>query len=332
MPSTIELRQEDRVVGSVPDFATTIDASELTADGAFNDEALVARIRNACISNGFFYIGGLQSDDLSSWPILGKMQSFFSLDDQDPRKQSVLQGDNGYGWVPMYSEPAYQPDTVAHMESFDCGLNNFSGATSQRAWPDIPGFGNDVTNCWREFSALGSSALKLISAAAGFDPEFLPGNCDSRKLDTLRLLHYPANNIPACDRNVGIAAHTDFECITLIYQSAPGLELMGPSDQWLDAPSHDGRIVVLLDDMLERWTNGIFKATGHRVRNTAEQRFSIVLFFAANDGINISPAPPLVSKTRPARFAPITQARHIDDEVQRAEHNAKAAARNHDPR
>ena len=140
----------------------------------------------------------------------------------------------------------------------------------------------------------------------------------------MRLLHYPANDKLADDVNVGIAAHTDFECITLILQTSPGLELTSIDGAWYDAPSHDGRIVVLLDDMLERWTNSYFSATGHRVRNTVWQRYSIVMFFAANSDISIAPLPQFVSRQNPARFGSITQREHIDNEIRQAELNRSA--------
>lgn len=140
----------------------------------------------------------------------------------------------------------------------------------------------------------------------------------------MRLLHYDADNAASMGDEVGIAAHTDFECITLLYQTAPGLELQAVNGRWLDAPASHGRMVVLLGDMLERWTNGVFKASGHRVRRTEERRYSIVMFIAANDDIEIAPLPQFVSADTPSRYAPITQARHIDDEVRRAKENARA--------
>ena len=66
----------------------------------------------------------------------------------------------------------------------------------------------------------------------------------------MRLLHYAARSPQDEKSNVGISAHTDFECITVIYQDAPGLELTEPSGNWLDAPIAGGRVVVLLDDIL----------------------------------------------------------------------------------
>jgi isopenicillin N synthase-like dioxygenase len=225
----------------------------------------------------------------------------------------------------MFNEPAYQAGTVAHMESFDCGREHIDGSANP-IWPGLATFESDAKRCWQDLTAIGNATLRALARAVGMDATFLVDNCSSKELDTLRLLHYPQNDAPACERNVGISAHTDFECMTLIYQSSPGLELTDPNGDWFDAPSHDGRLVVLIDDMLERWTNGELQATGHRVRNTPEQRFSIVMFFAVNPGIEVAPLPCFVGEGRPARYEATTQEANIEQEMNSAQDNLAAMA------
>ena len=142
----------------------------------------------------------------------------------------------------------------------------------------------------------------------------------------MRLLHYPQNDAPESDANVGISAHTDFECVTLILQTAPGLELLAADGSWYDVPGHDGRLVVMLDDMLERFTNGQCKATGHRVRNTREQRYSIIMFVAVNDDETIAPMPQFVTEDNPAGYAPVKQRAHLDQELARAAQNREQSS------
>lgn len=77
--------------------------------------------------------------------------------------------------------------------------------------------------------------------------------------------------------------------------------------------------------MLERWTNGLFKATGHRLRNTEERRFSIVMFVAANDDVEVAPLADFVSTEQPASYLPVRQSKHIAGESRRARDNASKA-------
>ena len=320
MPRTIELNQSDPVHGVVANSVSCISAGELMGG---NTDDLVEIVRAACLETGFFFVDvtAPQRDAIAA--TLLQMERFFALDDQDARKQDVRQVDAGdRGWVPRYTEPAYQPGTVSSLEAFDFGIENVTSSDGE-TWPRLPNFRTDLMSCWRDWIELAEGILHVVGRAADLPAYFLSERCNSHALSTMRLLHYAPEKAES-ERDVGIAAHTDFECITLLYQTAAGLELLDVNGRWLDSPARNGRIVVLLDDMLEHWTNGKFKATGHRVRRTQEQRFSIVLFVAANDDVVIEPLAQFVTADSPARFPPVTQKKHLDDEVQRAKENAAA--------
>jgi isopenicillin N synthase-like dioxygenase len=319
LPRTIDLKQSDRVHGTVADSVLCISADELLNS---NEDDLVDVVRSACIEPGFFFVDLSSSQQESLSTALVQMERFFSLPDDDPRKQDVRQDDTAdTGWVPKFTEPAYQPDTVSSLEAYDFDIENVARSDDDR-WPRLSNFRIDLTACWDDWTKLGDYILRLIARAANMPADFLSEHCNSQALSTMRLLHYGPEKI-STDRNVGISAHTDFECITLLYQTAPGLELLDVKGSWLDAPVRDGCIVVLLDDMLEHWTNGLFRATGHRVRNTEELRFSIVKFVAANGDIEIAPLPQFVTAESPQRYPPISQEEHIDNEIQRAKGNSR---------
>lgn len=321
MPSTGELNQADAVSGTVADRVLCIRADDLAVG---DENHLVELVRSACLETGFFYIDLTESQRDSIAVALRQTERFFALADNDNRKQSLRQGDQrDTGWVPRYTEPAYQPGTVSSLEAFDLDVNNIRSA-HENDWPKLPEFRASLTRCWNDYADLGNSVLAVVARAAGLPANFLQAHCSTHALSNMRLLNY-APDTTSTDQHVGIAAHTDFECITLLYQTAAGLELLDVNGEWLDAPAEEGRIVVLLDDMLERWTNGVFKATGHRVRSTAEQRYSIVMFIAANDDIDIGPLPDFVTTDSPARYSPISQKQHIDNEVERAKGNATKA-------
>lgn len=317
MPGTADLNQADPNVGIISDSITSITAGDLRQN---RSQQFVDVIRTACRESGFFCIQPDPAQQTSIARTLHRMQEFFAIDDQDPRKQEVRQDDSRQGWQPRYSEPAYQPGTISSLEAFDLGLTEINGTDR---WPPLSGFREDVSACWSEFLVLADNVLEVLALAAEIEADFFVTRCSSRELNSMRLLHYTEDLQPHRDEGVGIAAHTDFECITLIYQSAPGLELRNTHGDWFDAPVGDDRIIVLLDDMLERWTNGFFKATGHRVRETEEKRFSIVMFNAVNPEITVEPLAEFVSPSCPANYKPVTQAEHLDEEIQRAEKYAE---------
>lgn len=138
-----------------------------------------------------------------------------------------------------------------------------------------------------------------------------------------RLIRYPPSSNPkplsalSEDEEIGLGAHTDYECFTLLLQdSNPGLEILSPDGHWISAEPVRGGIVVNVADFLMRWTNGVYKSTVHRVVNrTAKERYSIPLFFSINYDEMVETLPSCVSEDNPSKFPPITAGRYVLDRL-----------------
>lgn len=295
-----------------------IDAETFMHPGTLTPETL-QQIALAVQRDSFLSLQNCPDASNSLTETLRQMDYFFGLPDAHPTKQAALvRGDaDSFGWTPALGEPAYEPGTIAHVESFDCGRT----ADYAMNWPDVPGFRHAVTQYQGWAFALGNRLLAALAIHLDLDDSFFVDRCASQELNTLRLLHYPANCHPADEINMGISAHTDFECITLIYQSAPGLEIQNASGEWHLAPFGKDRISVLMGDMMERWTNGRIRATRHRIRNEHFGRKSIVLFMAVDPEIVVEPLPSFASDMKRV-YEPITQERHLYDSIARAKANA----------
>ena len=330
MPSTEHLDQKapsktlDRV--RIPN----LDLAPLFGNDAVVRNKQERQIRKACVETGFFYVHNSCVNESVIEDALTASRAFFGMPDDDPLKQAVHNRhfDEMKGWGPMFGEPSYQPGTVAHLESFDLGqqLDNQRYrelGIEPNVWPDIPGFRDAVLTYYEAVTKMGRALSEVFSGMLGMDRDFINLNSDERAPRTMRLLHYPANETPPDDRNVGIAAHTDFECFTIINQTSGGLELTNVNGDWYQAPSDIGTFTVFPGDMLERFSNGHLKATGHRVVNTSWQRFSMVLFFALDGDYEVAPLPQFTSPDNPARYTPVTQNDHIRIELERAAANKK---------
>jgi isopenicillin N synthase-like dioxygenase len=102
----------------------------------------------------------------------------------------------------------------------------------------------------------------------------------------LRFLHYPPQDPKHAsfdDKQIGCGAHTDYGCMTILYQDLPGLQVTCPDrrcveftdlyiksntitpqvqnvdGKWVEAPPLPGTFVVNLGDMMEQWTNGTLR-------------------------------------------------------------------------
>ena len=129
----------------------------------------------------------------------------------------------------------------------------------------------------------------------------------------------------------GIGAHTDFECFTLMHQNAPGLQLMprcrdahGGFGDWIDAPVRSGDFLVIIGDMFERLTNGLLRATPHRVCQTDHPRESIIRFNAFAPDTIVRPLGVFVNsttaegKSRPL-YTPVRMRTHMETTMRNLE-------------
>lgn len=130
-----------------------------------------------------------------------------------------------------------------------------------------------------------------------------------------RLLYYPpqkprSTSDPAKDEDeIGLGAHTDYECFTLLLSdSNPGLEVLSPTPdavsgrpKWISAPAPANCLTVNIADFFQRWTNGQFKSTVHRVvnRSPEKERYSVPFFFSVNYDQKVSTLPRSASECGP---------------------------------
>ncbi len=104
----------------------------------------------------------------------------------------------------------------------------------------------------------------------------------------MRLIGYSPipkpENIPPEQNDDGIScgAHTDYGCVTFLLQDSTkgALQVKSTSGDWINADPIRGAFVVNIGDMMERWTNGLWKSTVHRVVHRGEDfRVSVPFFY-----------------------------------------------------
>lgn len=70
------------------------------------------------------------------------------------------------------------------------------------------------------------------------------------------------------DEGVSCGAHTDYGCLTLLLadETKGALQVQERGGEgWIAADPVEGAFVVNVGDMMERWTNGLWASTRHRV-------------------------------------------------------------------
>jgi len=234
-------------------------------------------------------------------------------------------------------EVAYELGSVSTVRAWDYSRQAFTlgsgrrdaGAREER-YPDgdliQPPFAEFLEDLYERQNVLARGLMVAFAEVLGLPCntflDMFEGEDGGGDFGTIRLLHYPGNAALSAEEaaaaTTGISPHTDFEVCTLMHQDAPGLQFIptgrrrGAGDPWIDAPVRPGEFVVIVGDALERFTNGVLRATPHRVGITQAARSSIVRFNAVAAETVIRPLPQFVSEDRPARYSPVTMKTHSE--------------------
>ena len=292
----------------------------------------VKGIRAACSGNGFFSIvnHGLSEKVLNScWQ---DALDFFNLPEGEKLKTAVPYAGYPYGFVPMEQE------TLAHSrgekaapdlkESFSVGPGNKPSAElsddeakfvfSENRWPLKPaGFQENWENAYQALTECASRLMELFALAldlpeSWFEPYF------QRPISAMRANHYPVAEHPHQPGQFRASAHSDYGSLTLLLQDrgGSGLEILNRQQQWIPINCTNPEIVVNIGDLMERWTNGLWVSSLHRVilpesrEERIKPRMSLVFFQQPDWDARIECLPSCLG-TNGAQYKTVTSGRYL---------------------
>ena len=282
-----------------------------------------AEIGAACRDTGFFYVNNHGVPQALVDAQFDWTRRFFALPlaeklDIDLRKSPCSRGYEAMGNQTLDADAP--PDLK---EGFYMGWHRDADHPYVKAglanhgpnvWPrSLPGFAEQMQRYYDAMFALGKRLSRLLARSLELEETFFERNFDE-PMAILRLLHYPPHPQNAAPKQLGAGAHTDWGLITLLAQdSLGGLEVRHADGHWLRADPIPGTFVVNIGDMLERWTNGMYHSTMHRVLNKSSEkdRYSVPFFFEPNYHTRVECLPMCQSASNPPRYAPCTAGEHI---------------------
>ena len=287
-----------------------IDISDIYSKDYCKMKRIADEMGEAARHIGFFMIKGHHIDLDLIEATYQSATAFFALSDPEKRRCYIGNSTNHRGYVPFTEKGDYADEIHRNYEAFDLGQDLPASDPDYIAgrllvgpniWPQCNKFKSVVGAYFDQISQLGHIICAALEVHLNVPKGCLTQHM-SKPISQLRLLHYVRDSAAHDKKSVNMGAHTDYECLTLLHTRNKGLQVMAQSDDWIEVPVHNEAYVINIGDMLEAWTNGVFRSTPHRVLNLSAERFSLPYFVAPNFDTKIIPLQNLVSKERPAKY------------------------------
>ena len=301
-----------------------IDVSPLFGPRCPHRDNADRAIAAAASESGFLTIAGPNEFVPTAMSTREAMLAVFALPDADQhalwRNFYEPSNANVYrGWSPRTSDVGVDiydvgPDVVSERDGSTVAEDDPLLGTTPFPMPsELPTWREKVASYYLAMERLGAAIMRSVARSLRvdehhFDDAFTGG------ISTLRLMRY---ELPPVELDVDAVAepdmprrgeHVDSGFVTLLCQhGVAGLAAKLRSGEWVDVPPVDGHLAVNFGGLLERWTEGRFRATPHRVISHGTTRFSIPFFYEPRADAVIKPLP--IEGTMP--FEPFTYGDHL---------------------
>ena len=292
-----------------------IDLAPLSHPGG--EGAVAAAIHAACTGPGFFYVTGHGVPAATIEAAATAALRFFHLPAEvkaHTKANLVHRGWHASGGAVM--EGATKPDLK---EFYSMGLDLpathpvvLAGEKLRgpNQWPaEVPELEPAMEEYYAAMARCGARLLRAVAISLDLPAGFFAPHY-GLPLQRTQAIFYPPQP-PDDTEGFGVAPHTDFGCITLLWQDdSGGLEVRErQTGAWIPAPPLPGTLVVNVGDLLGRWSNDRFASTPHRVVNrSGHERMSIATFYDPDFSAAIDPR--ALGATEP-HYEPTTAGAHI---------------------
>ncbi|XP_031383106.1 2-oxoglutarate-Fe(II) type oxidoreductase hxnY-like isoform X2 [Punica granatum] len=287
----------------------------------------VSLLKQACLDCGFFYVinHGISEEFMEE--VFDQSKRFFTLPLSE--KMKLLRNEKHRGYTPLLDE-LLDPNNQVHgdyKEGYYIGVEvpvddpeaekPFYGPN---VWPTtdiLPGWRDTMEKYHQKALEAARSVARIIALALDLEIDFFDKpEMLGQPIATLRLLHYGGDISNPSVGIFGAGAHSDYGLITLLAtDNVLGLQICKDKDAkpqvWEYVPPIKGAFIVNLGDMLERWSNCIFKSTLHRVLGNGQERYSIAYFVEPSHDCLVECLPTCKSEENPPKFPPIKCAAYL---------------------
>ena len=197
-------------------------------------------------------------------------------------------------WAFMRERTADDPKVVANIRHR--GLNQ---------WPhELPEFRKTLLEYQETMADLAFSMLPAYARALDLPADYFDAKFSNAEYYN-RCAWYP--KVDAEEGQFSLSPHSDHSSMTYLpLMDVPGLEVMSPSGKWIEVEPVRGAIVVNTGEFFNRWTNGRFIATPHRVVPPKKTRYALTFFYNCNDETVANPFPSCIGPDEEPKYEPMS--------------------------
>lgn len=304
-----------------------VDMSGVRSGDAQSMARAARDIHAAFTTVGFLYIANHGLPEPVVTDMVREAQGFFHQPLEKKREVAINKrhrGFNALGDALMYeaTKPDYKEFYTIGLELPETDPDVVAGEPLRgpNNWPsDRPGLRQAMSAYYEEIGRCGADLLSCVAVSLGRPVDFFTPKYQKR-LQRTQIIYYPPHPAGAASDQFGLAPHTDFGCITLLWQDQNGgLEVLErQSKTWIAAKPIPGTLVVNVGDLLARWTNDLYASTPHRVINkSGRERFSIATFYDPDFKAVVDPRELGVSDAA-CKYEPTTSGAHILGRIERS--------------
>ncbi len=307
---------DDAIVAKPLNEVPMIDFSGFIGGTQARRREIAAEITKACETIGFFYLANHGVPPQLRANLFQRAKEFFHLPPEQKQQSQATQEWNR-GWVNSantgdkmnaQSRSFEQYRIQREFDPDDPDLKTGNPLFQPNRWPaQVEGFDRD---CLAYYDAMAELGRALVQAMAiGLDlPEDRFENFFRKPICQISLMYYPPLPSGVGNEIKNLSAHVDEGPVVILAQDETGgLELKNLDGEWLSAPPAPGAYTINIGNMMMWWSNGRFKSTMHRVRNTSSvERISAPFFWNADPDVIVEPLPELVARDGGvAKYPPI---------------------------
>ncbi|KDP32768.1 hypothetical protein JCGZ_12060 [Jatropha curcas] len=176
-------------------------------------------------------------------------------------------------------------------------------AINYNFWPKNPPSYREANEEYaKHLHGIVNRLFKTLSLGLGLEENELKEAMGGEKIEyLLKINYYPP--CPRPDLALGVAAHTDMSCITiLVPNDVQGLQA-SKDQNWYDVRYIPNALVIHIGDQIEILSNGKYKSVLHRTTvNKEKARMSWPVFLEPPSELVIGPHPKLVTENNPAKY------------------------------